>query len=141
MDADPKMTFRVTMDPGVGIPVRVVPVNTGPLTRKLAWAPGAKVSVVGAKTKVRGASVVALAVQPVGDETMQAVQAVPGVEPVSDPEMTTWQPPLAQSMADPPSFFTVTDMADGAADEVDPATRDAPTTVTLEFVVALLIRL
>jgi hypothetical protein len=34
-EAVPKTTFRVTKEPCVGIPVSVVPVKTGPLTRKL----------------------------------------------------------------------------------------------------------
>ena len=72
---------------------------------------------------------------------MQLVHALPGVEPTFVPESMTWQVAEVHEIVLPPLFFRVIDIAAGAAVELFPATIEAPTTVMLEFEVALLTRL
>ncbi len=125
----------------MGIPVSVVPVSAGALTRMLVCAPGANEVGDGANVNVRGVLAVVLTAQPVGEETMQEVQAGVGVAPTFEPEKITSQVEEVQLIVLPPLFFTVTEIADGAAVEPVPATRETPTTAMLEFDVALLTRL
>jgi hypothetical protein len=91
--------------------------------------------------KVSGAPTVELGPQPTGEDTMHDEHWVPGVEPMLVPENITSQIDEEQEMVFAPLFLRVIEMAEGAAVEPVPATMDAPTTMMLEFEVALLTRL
>jgi hypothetical protein len=73
--------------------------------------------------------------------TGQVVEQVTPL-PVLVPAKTTWQEVAVEhDMGVPPLFLRATEMATGESAGAAPALRDTPTTVMLEFAVALLMRL
>jgi hypothetical protein len=138
---------RVTEAPGVQ-KIGDVPMVERALPRtKDVCAPGWRMKEL--VSKVRGLFAVGVPAGPPTDQTagppeimlQGAEHAGTVVLPVLVPANTTWQVDWVQDMALPPLFLMEIDIATGEEAVVAPAFRDASTTATLAFAVALLTRL
>ncbi len=110
-------------------------------------APGCRVNVL--VWKVRGALAEREPDGPPTDQVAGPPETMPQgaehagrvVEPVFVPANTTWQVDAAQEIGLPPLFLIEIETARGEESVDAPALREAPTTATLVFVVALFTKL